>query len=84
MYSTVVLILAMVTCLTVNSCTISTSSMPSTTSTHIFEMPISMVSTLTVLLLLHWPKALMMLAPFLLNSGLAWLGCKQADQEKDG
>jgi len=70
---TVVLVLAMVACLAVHSCTFCTSSMPFTTSTHINVMPISMVNTPTVFVFQHWPKALLSVAPLLLNCGLTWL-----------
>ena len=72
----------MMACLAVHSCTFCDSSMPSTTSTHIFVMP--MVNTPTVFMLLHLPKALLMVVPFLLNCGLTWLCSKQDDEEKDG
>ena len=71
--------LSMVPCLAVP---ISTSPVLTSISNHTFEVLLSMVSPL--FMLMHWPKILLMVVSSLLKRGVTWLRSKQSEQGKRG
>ena len=61
---------------------ISTSLVLTSISNHTFEVLLSMVSPL--FMLMHWPKILLMVVSSLLKRGVTWLRSKQSEQGKRG